>query len=689
MTSAGLLDRLVSTAFPVRAPAKAATGIGMAMAERSAPLSSLERSPQAMARLAQDAYISNRHIRKAERLISQRFSTVSWHLEMPDDVEVDDTSPEPYRAIRDLLEKPYRPLPGDPITATPRTRSGLWSITSRHMGLCGYSAWYLDQSTALAGLPLQLLYLNPARLTQATNDSGQLVGWVLDDDGRGHGTPLDVADVIVFQLEPPDGGFLGTGLVASALSMVDLTRLADRHAAGVLASGGRLAGLVSPKGEETMPKEVYDQLVLDFRRVAESPESARRINILRGPVDFTSTSASPSDLDLVAIMNLTRDEVAELWNVPRSQMGGQQPVGLNSGDSKGYDEAILWQNAVGPRLDTFTETLQYVLLDRFAAAGLPVELEVEPPEFDDETPLYERASKATTLPLTNEERRSQVGLDPFPDIDGGRDPRNDEVWMASTMARIYPEAPIPPALLPFTGSPEPLQPPADPGPPIEDGTEPPPMPMKADASAPREAMQRALAAFLRDLGRSVAERVREKAAHLERKPSDVEAVFSRQRMERDLAAVLAPYLREVAGIAGTKAYLRQPVLERLLQGAGVRIKGISEATRVRVADIVRQGIADGLSAAELGDRIETASGLFDELRAETIARTETATMLNQASIAQYADLGVDRVQVYDGDEDEACAEADGAIWTLERAEAEPLAHPNCTRTFAPIVGSPA
>jgi hypothetical protein len=96
------------------------------------------------------------------------------------------------------------------------------------------------------------------------------------------------------------------------------------------------------------------------------------MNILRGPVEFNRLSATPSELDLVGVMNLSRDEVHELWNVPRSQVGGQVSTGMNSGDSKGYDEAVLWQNAVGPRLRSFAETVQYELLDRYQALGLTI-----------------------------------------------------------------------------------------------------------------------------------------------------------------------------------------------------------------------------------------------------------------------------------------------------------------------------
>jgi hypothetical protein len=45
--------------------------------------------------------------------------------------------------------------------------------------------------------------------------------------------------------------------------------------------------------------------------------------------------------------------------------------------------------------------------------------------------------------------------------------------------------------------------------------------------------------------------------------------------------------------------------------------------------------------------------------------------------------GVTHVEVSDGDDDDDCADADGQVWTLEEALANPIAHPNCVRSFAP------
>ena len=704
---------LLDTLTPRRTPAaKAVTGPFAGRVEYGVPLSALDRSSATTARDAQAVGVRDPWVRASERVIGDRFSTVGWHLEDADGTTVgrqDGQNDDPaYLAVLDLVERPYTPAPRDPVTATPRTRSQMWRVTSRHMGLCGIGYWFLDQTEGAAGTPLQLLYVNPARMTPATNAAGQLIGWALDADrsGRG-GVPLELSQVLPFPLEHPDSGFVPAGLVESALGKDAVVRFADRHAADVLASGGRLSGIVAPPGDQTIPEEQFEQMKLDFRAASEAPDATRRLIILRGPVEFRQTVATPEQLALVDVANqMGRDAILALWGVPGSQLGLPGASGLNSGDAKSYDEAVLWQNAVGPRVRTFAETLQYGLLDRYAALGVVVRIVVDEPSFDDDTPMFDRASKATKQPLTNRERRALVNLDPFGDA------RDDEVWMESGMVRTFPEegpAPVPPALRPFAGVP--------PAPDATEAEEDDALGEVPDregvaGKATADGLGDDLRRFLSEWGGRVAGQVESHADHLARKPGDSTVWWDGAAFEAGLSELLDRHVVELArsqvGAAGARAAGkaditprsggvrpagREPhgilanLLPRLLRRVGLRVAGIGRTTRELVARAIREGIEQGLSPRELGEVVRAAG--FGEARAEAIARTEAATVLNEAAIASYRELEVTHVQVTDGDEDDECAEADGQTWTLDEAESSPLAHPNCTRSFAPVIGATA
>jgi hypothetical protein len=73
-------------------------------------------------------------------------------------------------------------------------------------------------------------------------------------------------------------------------------------------------------------------------------------------------------------------------------------------------------------------------------------------------------------------------------------------------------------------------------------------------------------------------------------------------------------------------------------------------------------------------------------RARAISRTEVGTAQQVASVARYQAAGVRRVTVLDGggdDSDDICNQLNGTTQTLAWAEANPLQHPNCVRSFAP------
>ncbi len=803
---------IVSRLLSERATAKAETGIGAVMMSTNPPLSSLSRTPQKLARDAQAIATSDITIRAAERVIAGRFSTTPWHLEDANDLEVgtgDGQNADPrYLAVLDLLRAPYRPEPGDPRSTTPRTWAQLTSVTCRHLGICGSAFWYLDQTEALAGTPVAILYVNPARMTPVLDKAGQLTDWVLDADDRGGGIPLGIENVLQFQLEPPDDGVWSPGLVETALAKVEMSKLADRHVSMMLAAGGRLSGVISPR-EGFLEDATYTQLVRDIRTIAEAPDAAKRMLILRGPVDFAASSANPSELDLAELSKLSREDKLALWGVPHSILGIPTPSGLSGGTSKEHDEAIFWQNAVSPRLRAFVEVVQHQLLDRYRELGVEVDLELEEPTFDDETPAFERAAKARDLPLTNRERRDLLGLDPL------GDERDDEVWLPTSLVNAYAvtSAPAPvgeetyrseyedpfederslyagkaisvPAfvranarrglellaegyggdgLVPATISAArelaagrvseekirkigpwvarhivDLDAPknSDPSDPDYPGPGLVAMLLWGAGGSRREAertmrwaereatavtgkarvsgleeireeeterMSERVGEAIREIVVATASKVSRNIEHVRRKPSDTSAYFDERaalELVRDAIVPVAERIvrRTIERVdralpAAAKADPLATILPYLSEKIGEEIVTVPRTLADDIRKLVVRGIEDGLGGAELGSLIEETiaptSWRAPDSRAgvkylsERIARTETARLLNEASLTSYGSHGVTRVIAVDGDEDLVCADRNGRAFSVEEAMTI-RDHPNGTLSFDPVV----
>jgi hypothetical protein len=128
------------------------------------------------------------------------------------------------------------------------------------------------------------------------------------------------------------------------------------------------------------------------------------------------------------------------------------------------------------------------------------------------------------------------------------------------------------------------------------------------------------------------------------------------------------------------------VIADVLEEGALRVTQINETTRQGIAEIVAQGVEQGMGAQELGAAIQAWSG-WDEYRAEMIARTETGTAYNATALASYREAGLEYVQVLDGDGDDICAPWRDIVVAVGDAP-DPLGHPNCTRDILPYLGTP-
>src|ERR1017187_4016995 len=209
------------------------------------------------------------------------------------------------------------------------------------MGLAGQGAWYLDALNDF-GIPAAIAYIRPDRLDPAVTEQGVILGWTLDRRPGYAGTKLDADEIMLIQIQTPDEGVWAPGLVESAHEKVNLNPAIDQHFGAVLAGGGRLSGILSPKTRAVEDDAGDNPLARGVRNIAEQPESARRLQVVRAPTEFTRTVATMDEMKLIDLMGKNRDDLLAVWRVPLSQIGGSSPAGLNSGDVRKYDEAALW-----------------------------------------------------------------------------------------------------------------------------------------------------------------------------------------------------------------------------------------------------------------------------------------------------------------------------------------------------------
>lgn len=139
-----------------------------------------------------------------------------------------------------------------------------------------------------------------------------------------------------------------------------------------------------------------------------------------------------------------------------------------------------------------------------------------------------------------------------------------------------------------------------------------------------------------------------------------------------------------AGVDATFS-LDNPYVQTVLDQLAKQVRAVAETTKDEIRMLVGQQAGNGWSNEELAQAIIDAGVTRSATRAMTISRTESGNGYNRGAIAAYRTADVTHVDVLDGDDDPICAAANGARWTLEEAEQNPLGHPNCTRAFSPVV----
>jgi phage portal protein BeeE len=565
-------------------------------------------TPRKYMEQAQALYYRNPWIRTAEGIISKKLSTMDWHLAIHTEEE-DEEPPVTSGPAWDFLDL------GSPLQGL--SRSKLWGITSRHMGLCNNGFWYPDRKQPENGC----IYINPCRVTPVPTDSGYLAYWLIDADDYGNdGVRFEKDELLWFQLEAADVGFFGHGLVYSALTKAMLSAAADNHALQTLESGGRLQGILTPKADEFLNDFQFASVQRELRNVTEMDDSAKRMVLLRKAVEFTATTMRPNELELPLLMRTTKEDIYEIWGVPRSQTGGMTEVGMNSGDRQSYEEAALQQNAIHPRLVVFEETVR-TLLRTFDPR---YELEFEEPEFDDERPLYEMLKMSEFAPMSRNERRKLIKLPPLKDEVG------KVVEQNPGLLQIDPPLPIARSMI--TGR-------------LQDGStvEQPGIPQ--DTQGRVDAINRARGAPKQsatkgeldvELSKAIAERIIEKAEHFLAKPGDMDMIAPQKLVTRVLGS--ADLLREVHD--GLKAIIATGQANdwaveeyaEAVRGAALVPDHLAHAASVMSAP--SPAFADVLRAAgDLAVTSERKAALAEQRQAEAEQRLEQEQAAMKATLA--------------------------------------------------------
>jgi hypothetical protein len=652
------------------------------------------------------------------------------------------------------------------------------------------------------GQPLQLLRLAPNRMKAATDDQGNLVGWVYRAKDRD--VPYSVDEVLHIRNDNPSDPIYGMGIVEAIMREAELDIAIGEHVVGFFQNGARISGVLTVK--ETVPDHVFDRLVAQFNEEYQGRGNAFKTLIAEQSLDFKPVSAPTGQLGLKEISDLSKDAIFKAFGVPDPLAGGL----MENANYKMEEARFNFADIMEGEAILFEEDLTMQIVSRWGQLKLDINVDYAEP-------------KSAKVQRSKMSVGTGTSLNQLLRMQG--EPKSDEPWadeplLPSTVkpaSQIFaaPVAPAPGLRVDAVGTAVEEEPPALPPPPADKPVDPAaasagnkpvlakpkmavPVPGNVDIRArfddlasrypglkspllgiAAEATSAFAGAPVIDVpnhpdvpgwASKAAGHQHEELAMPEDLPPNVErdhvqaiidgqarllvegvrllespfkrfldeqhnrvlarlraygptkhqgaatglrdkkeltsgALFPKDQEDAFLKDMYLPILDELgkqaveipAAILGSSISwdIENPYIEHQRLRLATQITRINETTRGKIVDQVEVALKRGYSIPQIANGVpdEGFGGLkavFDgnAVRANSIARTETALALNASSIATYRSASIQSVYVLDGTGDVPCAEANGSTWTLDRADLDPIAHPNCVRAFAPVTPDP-
>ena len=692
---------------PATIYAKAVTGAGVQAYYNDPPLSSLLNTPQERCAKFLQAYKCG-WFYKAESKISGDLRDLPWTVS---DGDIESEDPTETTIERPDLDIPFEAL--NPIEQfmrlmekpNPRqTGKQLRQKTFIRRDMAGVAFWYLEAASERS--PITAIYgISPSRLWPAYDKQKQLMGYVLDYNSPGGGTPFETWEIVPFSnASADDDDIFGIGVVEAVYAELPLTDLLTRHTADLLSTGGRLAGMLWPK-ERALNEDEFQDAQRAWRNVTSDPASARRLLLFPEPMEWVAGASTPAEIGIPELAALNRDNILTAFPIAPEILGVPAPAGLNaSGETRRQLYDFYWSDTIGPRASSFDEIIQTTIISRYEALmGQTFRFESELPKLDDASSILEKVGAfraAVAVGFDPKDTIKAVGL--------------DHIKWTKLPPQLDPNAapPAPPTPLPNAGITATVSDTSR----LDNSQVQQAVVSKATKS--RETIADTsvgrVQTFLHDQKERLSERIREtfpKTKALRNEAVKAPDWFDKAEEDRILRqALFGLYLDASRGSLQVVADLLdrivpnkavQRVVDDITTYGGERIVDINartlEALTLELAEGVRRGysipqLIDGVPDEGFkgvkGVELDNGVPVFGDARAETIARTETALSYNRAALDAYKEFNVRSVIAYDGDYDEVCAERNGKEFTVEEA-LDIEDHPNGTLDWAPVTDKAA
>jgi HK97 family phage portal protein len=330
-------------------------------------------------------------------LIASSFARVHWHFEdaKGNEVRRDD--------LRQMLRRPNPTMSG----------LELFEATVTHLELTGNAFWYLSEVDGSAifasdaagavmtdaqgrpvassrphfGRPREIHYLEPDRVSIAKGAAGAPAGYIYRTGTTD--VPLEPDWVVHFRYFNPLDRYWGMGVIQAAALKLETDYFSERWNRNFFKNSARPDGVLET--ERTLSAPEFERLREEWRKGHLGTESSHRTAILEAGLKYKQITASQKDIDFLQGRELTREEICSMFGVPPAKIGVLRYA--NYANAREQDKTF-WAETMEPKLARFAAKVTAELCARYDAGLEFVFADVTPQDIAQQAEVAVRLANA-------------------------------------------------------------------------------------------------------------------------------------------------------------------------------------------------------------------------------------------------------------------------------------------------------
>lgn len=581
--------------------------------------------------------------------------------------------------LNELLNKPNDYMSG----------FDLWSASSAFYTLYGEAYWYMVKSVGQAlgtsKIPSEIHTLDPRKIREVVDpNTGMLIGWLYSGGSKGN-ISLQLDEVIQFKNTNPYNRYRGL----SPLDAVGIEIKSD-YKASVYQSkffdNNAIPGLVlQTDKDDTSTISELKKLVRLWEQGHKGVNNAHKTGILKGGMSFETVGLNQQEMDYINSRMFTRGNILSTFGVPE-HLAGFIDKGANRALAEEH-ERNFWQQTLKPQMLRMENKLNYNFINlidtRIHGVFDLTKIDVLKRSFKEDV---ETGNILFSMGFSRNEINKRFGLG-FPEIDSG-----DTQYIPMNLIDVDEPDVIP---------------------------EPVPKPKKEskettikDEKSTRARRQRKIFERVQSSNEKIlkgkmkkffiSQRVKIlKGLFKKEKEFSTSEIIDRinifeketERMIVQITPIFQNTIKDAGNMASSfiNSTIEYEIDKEILFNRVNKLKDINQTVFSQLKTEIGVGINAGETLDDISKRIKKVYKFADN-RSKTIARTETANLINEASLKVYQTQGVkykEWVTVGDENVRDSCmmAASQGPI-KVGKTFANGLEYPqevNCRCCTVPII----